>query len=289
MNITLMKQLCEMSPQRLYKFLINFLGSKGYKVVSDENTNWIVAQGRDPLILCAHIDTIFYAQPTNIYVDVDAHVLWSPQGLGADDRAGVYAIMDILLNTGYRPSIIFTNDEELGCLGARNLIDRYPHLPFKDVKAIIQLDRRGYRDAVYYGCDNFSFEQWVSSFGFITETGSFSDISVLCPIWGIAGVNLSVGYYNEHEFREYLKWDELEDVILKVLLMLERSKALDELFEYKHRKDYVNPLFSRCDICGKEIIYPLYYNMPTDDNKDVITICEDCFKKNKKFDNFKKI
>lgn len=277
-----MKQLCETSPQRLFKFLVNFLQSKEYEVIYDKNNDWIMAKGTNPLILCAHMDTVFNATPTNIYCDAEAHVMWSPQGLGADDRAGIYAIMDILINTNYRPSIIFTNDEEVGCLGARKLVCRYPHLPFEDAIAIIQLDRKGYRDAVYYGCDSFTFEQWISSFGFITANGSFTDISVLCPVWDIAGVNLSVGYYNEHTPMEYLKWDELEDVILKIMLMLERALVVEKKFNYVHGKNYVNPLFFKCDNCGKEIFYPLYYTISSEDEfaiKKNLIICEDCYNK----------
>ena len=282
MNITLMKQLCETSPQRLFKFLINFLNTKGYDVYSDKGGEWIIAKGTDPLILCAHMDAVFDAPPTNIYIDAEAHVMWSPQGLGADDKAGIYAIIDVILNTDYRPSVIFTNDEEIGCIGAGQLVEKFPVCPFDNAIAILQLDRKGYRDAVYYGCHNFLFEEWISTFGFITNTGSFSDISILCPSWNIAGVNLSVGYYNEHEFREYLKWDELEDAINKVILMIERSKVLDKRFEFIPKKDYVNPLIMECNKCNKKITYPLSYMVPVGDKEMPLVFCKSCYEKFKK-------
>ena len=59
---------------------------------------------------------------------------------------------------------------------------------------IIQLDRRSSNDCVFYDCDNKEFTKYVESFGFLEGIGSFSDISVICLSWGIAGVNLSVGY-----------------------------------------------------------------------------------------------
>ena len=41
------------------------------------------------------------------------NVMISPDGLGADDRAGVFMIMNIV-KAGFRPHVIFTTDEE-GC------------------------------------------------------------------------------------------------------------------------------------------------------------------------------
>ena len=72
-------------------------------------------------------------------------------------------------------------------------------------KAIFQLDRRGSDECVFYDCDNPDFIKYVESFGFKEAYGSFSDISIIAPAWGVAAANLSVGYYLEHSNAEYLK------------------------------------------------------------------------------------
>ena len=56
------------------------------------------------------------------------------------------------------------------------LIHQVPQ-PFADMKYIIQLDRRGTSDCVFYNCANEAFIEYVEKFGFIENFGSFSDIS----------------------------------------------------------------------------------------------------------------
>jgi putative aminopeptidase FrvX len=81
-------------------------------------------------------------------------VIWSPDALGADDRAGVFAIIKIL-QSGLRPHIIFTTDEETGGYGAKALTSNA--CPFQDVRYFIELDRQGALDCVFYNCDNKHF------------------------------------------------------------------------------------------------------------------------------------
>ena len=50
-------------------------------------------------------------------------------GYTLDDRAGVYAIIQII-EAGYKPHVIFTTDEEIGALGAQKLIEDFPECPF---------------------------------------------------------------------------------------------------------------------------------------------------------------
>ena len=163
------------------------------------------------------MDTVFKRPPEEIFFDPKHNVMWSPQGLGADDRAGVFAIIQ-LIRTGLRPHIIFTTDEELGALGALSLSKL--DCPFTELKYLIQLDRRGSNDCVFYDCDNQAFIDYIESFGFNFNYGTFTDISELCPAWKRAGVNLSVGYRNEHSEAEVLHVGQLLDTIAKVQKML---------------------------------------------------------------------
>ena len=71
------------------------------------------------------MDTVFYNQPSEIYYDQRKAIMWSPDGLGADDRAGIFAIIQIIAD-GYRPSIILTTDEERGGLARRHLLRNVP-------------------------------------------------------------------------------------------------------------------------------------------------------------------
>ena len=172
--------------------LVRYLKSKGYKKIISTNM-YIIAEGELPVCLIAHIDTVFSKPPVTFYFDKEQNVLWSPDGLGTDDRAGIYAIIN-LIEAGYRPSLIFTDMEEKGGIGASSLIQKYPDCIFPDCRALIQLDRQGEKDCVFYDCDNDDFVSLIESYGFSEEWGTFTDISIIAPAWKIAAVNLSIGY-----------------------------------------------------------------------------------------------
>ena len=220
------EQLASLTQGSLKKVLSKFL-SKHYKKVV-ETDDYIFAEGDIPIALVAHMDTVFKLPPDDIYYDERKNVMWSPDGLGADDRAGVYAIVT-LIREGFKPHIIFTTDEEMGAIGASLLAKL--DCPFAECKYIIQLDRRGSNDCVFYDCENQAFVDYVEQFGFEWNYGTFTDISRLCPAWGIAGVNLSVGYRDEHSTSEVLFVGQLLSTIAKVRKMLQQAETAP-YFEY---------------------------------------------------------
>ena len=205
----------------------NYLKTKYDTVV--ETPDYIYAEGDIPIAVMAHMDTVFARPALNIYYDRVKNVLWSSEGLGADDRAGVYAIIQII-RKGLRPHIILTTDEEKGAMGAAALsaID----CPFKDLRFIIELDRRGANDCVFYDCDNQKFTSYIEDFGFVEAIGSFSDISIICPAWGVAGVNLSIGYEDEHSFTETLWVGHMFNTIDKVVSILSQPANKIPFFKY---------------------------------------------------------
>lgn len=221
------EKLCGLSQKAIKKTLSHYLRTIYPKVV--ENKEYIFAEGDIPVALVAHMDTVFQSPPHDIYYDRIKEVIWSPQGLGADDRAGVYGIIR-LLRSGLRPHVIFTTDEEKGGWGASALISDYEKPPFKDLRYIIELDRQGEDECVFYWCDNGSFSEYIESFGFITDVGSFSDISIICEQWGVAGVNLSIGYVDEHSKTEILHIDWMMRTLKIVAGMLKESDI--PYFEY---------------------------------------------------------
>lgn len=241
---------------------VKFLKKAKYKKIINK-PEYIVAEGKIPIALVAHLDTVFKDPPTDIYYDTVKNVMWSPDGLGADDRAGVYAIIKILLS-GLRPHIIFTTDEEMGGIGADALAKAGN--PFKDLRYIIELDRRGNDDCVFYECDNQEFTKYVEGFGFVENWGTYSDISELCPEWKVAGVNLSIGYKNEHSFTETLSVGSFFSTIKKVETMLKEKNipyfkyvpALNTFYG-KYTNNFWKPtkknsgesIKSRCSVCGK--------------------------------------
>ena len=225
MNIKLMKKLCSMDKKKLYSTLLRYLKTKGYTSIRANNM-YMIAEGNLPICLLAHMDTVFSEPPKEFYYDQEQTVLWSPDGLGTDDRAGIYIILG-LIEKGYKPSIIFTDLEEKGGIGADALIKKYPKCPLPACKALIQLDRQGHDDAVYYDCDNLEFEELITSYGFQTQWGTFTDISIIAPKWKVAAVNLSVGYVEEHSFRERINMTHCVETMDKVEKMLKDCESWD--------------------------------------------------------------
>ena len=194
-----------------------------------ENKDFIMAIGDIPVGLVAHMDTVHRVPVKDLYYDREAGIMWSPQGLGADDRAGIFGIIE-LLQRGVRPTVILTTDEECGGIGAGSLIAKLPTPPC-ELNYLVELDRRGSRDCVFYECDNVEFEEYIELYDFTTNYGSFSDISIIAPTWGMAAVNLSIGYENEHSLQETLNVTWLYDTVDKVEKMLNEVTEKDK-FEY---------------------------------------------------------
>lgn len=237
--------LAKVSQNSLRKTLKSYLKNKYDMVFVSED--YLYAVGDIPIALCAHMDTVFNKPPEDIYYDREKGVMWSPNGLGADDRAGIYSIIKIL-NDGYKPSVLFCADEEKGALGAELLVQdcKFPIAP---INFIIELDRRGTNDCVFYDCCNEDFISYIEEAGFVESWGSFSDITEICPAWGVAGVNLSIGYEHEHTTSEILRVGPMLDTIKKVEKILDRGEWPE--FKYIHKPyNYYNMLYS----------YPMEYD-----------------------------
>lgn len=114
--------------------------------------------------------------------------------------------------------VLFCEDKETGGHGARAFTQCRLEM---EVNYIVEMDRRGDNDAVFYGCDNPDFTDFILSFGFEEKAGSFSDISVVAPYLEMAAVNISAGYYNEHRLHECIDMLALENNIRRIVQMVQ--------------------------------------------------------------------
>ena len=238
------QQLCHLSERGVLSLVRDVLSQRYEHDKIVATPSFVYAFGDIPVALVAHADTVFRIPPAldNFFYDQDRDVIWNPDGMGADDRAGVFAIIQLLKRFRLKPHVIITTGEESGCIGAGKLIAHM--VQFKEpLKFMIQLDRRNRKDAVYYDCNNPEFEKFITPFGFKTEWGTFTDISVLAPVWGVAAVNLSVGYEDEHHEIERLHVDWLYETIDKVAKILWYVKDHPEMEEFKYIPAYGGSYF----------------------------------------------
>ena len=194
-------------------------------------SRFLLVQGKAPVLLVAHLDTVHEEPVQTICTSQGGNILMSPQGIGGDDRCGVYALVKAHELADKKPWLLFTCDEEVGGKGARAFADAFNmgKLPkeLEKLKLIIEIDRKGSGDAVYYDCVNENFEAYITSKGFKTAFGTFSDISIIAPELGVAAVNLSSGYYHAHTLHEYINRKHLEATIRKVGEIIAESVQKD--------------------------------------------------------------
>lgn len=215
----------------LKTYIESRLKSSGRQVVSDNG--YIYSQGEMPVLLVAHLDTVHKEVPKEIFYDDNTKTLSSPQGIGGDDRCGVYMILQVLKR--FNCSVLFCEDEEIGAIGAQKFIDS-EHIKGLEFNYIIEFDRKGNNDAVFYDCDNIEFEDFITKEFYKTSWGTFSDISWLAPALGCAAVNLSCGYYKAHTVNEYIVMPEMEASIEAACKIIARTKESDK-FEYIEAKN----------------------------------------------------
>lgn len=226
-NRVIFTDVIKLTENKLLTYCSAFLRTRGYSLDDIIATkDYIYAKGTIPILLIAHLDTVHKFPVTTIYQHKDDKYLIAKEGIGGDDRCGVYMILRIIAD-GYKPHVLFTTDEECGGIGATVAA---AEIETPDVKYMIEFDRRGKNDCVFYDNDNKEFIKYIEKFGFDKARGSFSDISILGPSWNIASVNLSCGYYNAHTVEEKIVPQEMHATVKKAMKMLDTPP--DKNFEH---------------------------------------------------------
>lgn len=235
-NVEGFKMICQTSKDDLLEWLTaqmtEYYGKQN--VVATEE--YLFCAGNQKMMLVSHLDTVHKKLPSKIVET--ATTLKSPQGIGGDDRCGVMAILTILKEIGpeSRPYLLFTTDEETGMSSTKKAADDLMQR-IAAVNYIIELDRHGKDDAVFYECGNDVFIKWILSFGFKEKEGTGSDIKVLSDKWDLASANLSIGYESEHTVDETVYPHRMRETIDKVKKIIAETNP-DVLFPLVKKKQY---------------------------------------------------
>ena len=241
-------KLCKKTQSELKNYLSDFMKAHSYKVTSGDG--WLFAEPKGeavPVLLTAHLDTVHKEPVKTVVYTKGGNVVSSPQGIGGDDRCGVWIINEIVSKTDLRPYILFCEDEEIGGIGSNKfLVDPKAKLfrrKVSELKFFVELDRANKDDAVFYDCDNPEFTEWViDTTGLIESWGTFSDISNLCPELGVAGVNISCGYYKAHTVQEYVVISEMKEAAQTTIRLLKAAtekvtpafEFIEAVYNYKY-------------------------------------------------------
>ena len=127
------------------------------------------------------------------------------EGLGADDKNGIWIALKCLEKYGCLKVAFFVS-EEVGCIGSRNADMDF----FEDTRFVIEPDRRGYGDLIteisYTSLCSPEFlkDTGFEAFGYREENGLMTDILELKEKGlKVSCINLSCGYYEPHTDDEF--------------------------------------------------------------------------------------
>ena len=156
------------------------------------------------------------------------------QGLGADDKNGIWVALKALQHASFIKVALFAG-EEIGCVGSSDCNMKF----FEDCRWVIQADRRGGCDLItsVYNTDlcskDFLAALQYSRFGYVEEDGMLTDVYQLKENGlKVSCINISCGYYEPHTDHEFTIYRELQNALNLVLF------AVDNLIDvYPHEAE----------------------------------------------------
>lgn len=256
------EHLLTMTQDALIKSLPEYLSDRSYSVIATDYYILGVSPSEDiQPCLVAHLDTINTHREAGSYnyatkqwetgqkatpkVDdlmiSDRYITLSPEAnpklacLGADDRCGVKTILDVI-EAGKRPHMLFTTDEEIGCVGSNRIITEGDLPTLADSSMLIQIDRgvhEGFwNEMVFYEYDENSIPEILTELEkyYTLAEGSYTDVAVLGPEYDKPIVNLSAAYENEHTRNEFINLEAYKkntEGLLSFLTWLEGQDTAD--------------------------------------------------------------
>ena len=136
---------CSGATQALHDYIVAFAKKTGFTSEVDVAGNILCYKTKRHICVQSHYDMVCVGQAPAIELINDGEFLRAKDSsLGADNGIGV-AIMLALMEEGIEAEYLFTNDEEIGLVGAKNL-----QLQLR-AKAMLNLDSEEF-GAIYVGC-----------------------------------------------------------------------------------------------------------------------------------------
>lgn len=195
------------------KYIIDYLSKFNVKIKKDSIGNIYITKGESKNYPCvvAHLDQVQnYDFTINPIIYHNKYILgfdsfYNQVGLGADDKNGIWIILNLLESEPILKAVLFVQ-EEIGCLGSYKCDLSF----FEDTKYIIQCDRKGNSDFIFstYSIElcnkTFIPRNLLNKYKYKPNTGIMTDVESLKFLgYDKACCNLSCGYYNAHSNKEF--------------------------------------------------------------------------------------
>lgn len=224
----LLKQLYRISSKsgmedRIKSFVLDCLADVPLTIQTDEIGNVFITKGiaeRYPCV-AAHLDEIHAPCGREVVVEGDkvftVDRLWNRVGCGADDKNGLWVILNLLHSEPVLKVAMFVQEERSGSLAGCRGAGACDLGFFDDVKFVLECDRKGNSDVVSVGkgdtllCEpSFIPQDILRKYGYEMVRGGKTDVVEL-KMRGleIPVCNISCGYYDAHKNSEYTMYSEL--------------------------------------------------------------------------------
>jgi len=167
-------------------------------------------------------------------------------GVGGDDKCGIYSAI-VAFNALPNASIVFVRDEEIGCLGSKEI----PMDWFADAAFVMQSDRNNQSfdvisetNGMHCASDSFikalldlpSAHRHDEAKGSVTDIGELASRGV-----GVSCVNISSGYHAPHTSKESVNLIELE---IATKLMIDAGRNMGAVkWTHKATPIYSAPIY----------------------------------------------
>ena len=213
--------------KRMRRFVRRYISNNcgdDITMVTDKAGNLLVTKGTSDTYPClaSHLDQVQDAHSRDFKVYEQNGVVFAfsaksreQQGLGADDKNGIFVCLECLRMFDIL-KVAFFVEEEIGCGGSEAVDLSF----FADCRFIIEPDRRGGSDLITsMSVGDVCSKDFVDAiraehYGYKKATGTITDVGTLVERGvGISCLNVSCGYYNAHTDSEVTVLDELENCL----------------------------------------------------------------------------
>lgn len=239
--------------QKMIKFLLWWIKTNipGAIIELDEKVgNIYVTKGYSATYPCivSHIDQVqtIHSKDFEAIETKDIIFGWSSnhkrmEGLGADDKNGIWICLKCLLKYDHIKAAFFVG-EEIGCVGSEKADMDF----FNDCRFVIQCDRRGSDDLITsIGYTEIASKEFIGAtdfaqFGYHLEEGMMTDVLQLKENGlSVAAVNMSCGYYQPHTDNEFTVKKDLFNCLHFVEHIIETcTQTFPHEYEYKSYYGY---------------------------------------------------
>ena len=211
--------------QEMKKFIIRWVkdNCRNTMVAKDGKGNLYITKGKATTYpcLCAHLDQVQKVHALDFEVCRSGDILFgysktfkSYQGLGADDKNGLWVCLKCLEKYD-AIKVVFFVDEERGCVGSQKAVMSF----FDDCRFVLQIDRKNGGDFISNigGWTPLCSKEFIEAvqpekFGYEEESGLMTDVECLKENGlKVSAANISCGYYNPHTDTEFTLWSELQN------------------------------------------------------------------------------